>query len=159
MVSVNNANSFLPCTITPSSQGRLRTPQGQLGRAKQIVAGGLTSATLIHLSTVKNTHTGDILYKAQPPFTISPSHFLTQTATLDSHTNKQTYTDLRTLARTPTPPGQGPMGVCTEIGHLSHMMSRGRGCIIDEPKQHVSVSTHHTARDTGGSSRRWAERG
>lgn len=26
------------------------------------------------------------------------------------------------------------------------MMSRGRGCIIDEPKQHVSVSTHHTAR-------------
>lgn len=42
------------------------------------------------------------------------------------------------------------MGVCTEIGHLSHMMSRGRGCIIDEPKQHVSVSTHHTARRRRG---------
>lgn len=50
------------------------------------------------------------------------------------------------------------MGVCAEIGHLSHMMSRGRGCIIDETKQHVSVSTHHTARDTGVSSRRWADR-
>lgn len=56
------------------------------------------------------------------------------------------------------PPGQGPMGVCTKIGHLSHMMSRGRGYIIDEPKQHVSVSTHCTARDMGGNSRRWAER-
>lgn len=55
-------------------------------------------------------------------------------------------------------PGQGPLGVCTKIGHLSHMMSRGRGYIIDEPKQHVSVSTYHPARHMGGSCRRWAER-
>lgn len=73
--------------------------------------------------------------------------------------NKKKRTDLCRFARTHTPWGQGPMGVCTKIGHLSHMMSRGRGYIIDEPKQHVSVSTHRTARDMGGNSRRWAERG
>ena len=44
------------------------------------------------------------------------------------------------------------MGVCAEIGHLSHMMSRGMGCIIDETKQPVSASTHHSAGEEGGSS-------
>lgn len=34
LVSVNNANNFLPRTRTPYNQRRLRTPQGQLGRAK-----------------------------------------------------------------------------------------------------------------------------
>lgn len=58
--------------------------------------------------------------------------------------NKHTLIYTQLHSHPPIPPGQGPMGVCTEIGHLSHMMSRGRGCIIDEPKQHVSVSTHHT---------------
>lgn len=72
--------------------------------------------------------------------------------------NKHTLIYTQLHSHPPIPPGRGPMGVCTEIGHLSHMMSRGRGCIIDEPKQHVSVSTQHTA-DAGGSSRRWAERG
>lgn len=114
-----------------------------------VVAGRLTSAPHQFINSLTDkehthTHTGDTdsLTNKHP----SSSHFLTYTATLELYTNKQIYTDLRTLARTPTPPGQGPMGVCTEIGHLSHMMSRGRGCIIDEPKQHVSVSTHHTAR-------------
>lgn len=75
----------------------------------------------------------------------------------DTQINKRTLIYVY-LHAPPPPQVKGPMGVCAEIGHLSHMMSRGRGCIIDEPKQHVSVSTHHTAMDTGGSSRKWAGR-
>lgn len=36
------------------------------------------------------------------------------------------------------------MGVCAEIGHLSHIKSWGRRCIIDETKQPVSVSSIHS---------------
>lgn len=101
-----------------------------------------------HLSShqIKITHL-KYQYREQhniPSPITPPSH--EQQQTQGSFASKQTHTDLHTRTRTDPPPGQGPMGVCTEIGHLSHMMSRGWGCIIDEPKQHVSVSTHHTAR-------------
>lgn len=58
-----------------------------------------------------------------------------------------------------TPRVKALWGSAQKIGHLSHMMSRGRGYIIDESKQHVSASTYHTVRHMGGNSRRCAERG
>lgn len=83
-----------------------------------------------------------VLCKAPPYSTTSMSSHGQQ----KNHTliNKHALICTQLPSHPPIPPGQGPMEVCTEIGHLSHMMSRGRGCIIDEPKQHVSVSTHHT---------------
>lgn len=73
-------------------------------------------------------------------------HMGSKTAKSQTVINKYALICTQLHSHPPIPSGQGPMGVCTEIGHLSHMMSRGRGCIIDEPKQHVSVSTHHTVR-------------
>lgn len=100
---------------------------------------------------MRNTHTHTHAYNAninivQSTTSLHHLHVLTWAAKSHTLINKHALICTQLRSHPPIPPGQGLMGVCTEIGHLSHMMSRGRGCIIDEPKQHVSVSTHHTVR-------------
>lgn len=124
-----------------------RTPQGQPGRGKQknltLGAGIRASAPVVRAANEKHTRNANINI-VQSTTLFHHLRVLTRAAKKHTLINKHALICTQLHSHPPIPPGQGLLGVCTEIGHLSHMMSRGRGCIIDEPKQHVSVSTQHT---------------